>query len=54
MAESGTKRAQADRRAAGAAQAQDPAAIARRELVEWCRRHKLPVPDERRGQSSAR
>jgi hypothetical protein len=54
MAKSSTNRVKADRGAPSAARAQDPAAIARRELVEWCRRHRLPVPDERRGQSSAR
>lgn len=26
----------------------NPAEIARRELVEWCKAHKLPVPAERR------
>ena len=33
---------------------QDPALIARRELVEWCREHQLPVPEERRAQPSGR
>jgi hypothetical protein len=41
-------------RAGGKAGEQDPAIIARRELVEWCHQHQLPVPDEKRAQPSAR
>jgi hypothetical protein len=37
-----------------AAKTVNPADAARRELVEWCRAHQLPVPDERRSQSSGR
>ncbi|MFI5122499.1 MAG: hypothetical protein ACHQJ5_06345 [Vicinamibacteria bacterium] len=32
----------------------NPADVARRELIEWCKAHQLPVPDERRSQSSGR
>ena len=41
-------------RAGGKGGEQDPAIIARRELVEWCHQHQLPVPEEKRAQQSAR
>ena len=41
-------------RAEGKGGEQDPAIIARRELVEWCHQHRLPVPEEKRAQPSAR
>jgi hypothetical protein len=41
-------------RAGGKGSEQDPALIARRELVEWCHQHQLPVPEEKRAQPSAR
>ena len=41
-------------RAGGKGGEQDPAIIARRELVEWCHQHRLPVPEEKRAQQSAR
>ena len=54
MAEHAAKSAQDKHRIRGAAQAQNPAEIARRELVAWCQAHHLPVPAECRGQSSGR
>jgi hypothetical protein len=54
MAEKGRQLTQPENRARAAAREQDPAAIARRELVEWCRQHQLPVPEERSAQPSAR
>ncbi len=53
MAEHATKRTQAKARTRGAAQTQNPAEIARRELIAWCQAHQLPVPDER-AQSNGR
>jgi hypothetical protein len=34
-------------------QALDPAEDARRELIQWCQEHGLPVPPERQGQAAA-
>jgi hypothetical protein len=33
---------------------ESPAEAARRELIEWCEARRLPVPAERRPQSSGR
>ncbi len=54
MADQGTKKAQPPARTRGAAPTENPAEVARRELVAWCEAHQLPVPDERRPQSSGR
>ena len=56
MAESASKRAHTQPRTRGAARTQNPAEIARRELIAWCQAHQLPVPAERApgSQSSGR
>jgi len=54
MAEKGRQVTQPENRGRETPGDQDPAAIARRELVEWCRQHRLPVPEERSAQPSAR
>ena len=49
-----TQETRSAERAEGKGGEQDPAIIARRELVEWCHQHRLPVPEEKRAQPSAR
>jgi hypothetical protein len=53
MAKKGTKTTQPQRNG-GAAPTHNPAEAARRELVEWCRAHRIPVPVEHRTQSNER
>ena len=54
MAEHVSKRAQTQSRTRGATRTQNPAEIARRELIAWCQAHQLPVPAERTSQSNGR
>jgi len=55
MAQHATSKSQSQPRTRGDAQSQNPAEIARRELIAWCQAHHLPVPDDpRRGQSNGR
>ena len=54
MAENGSKRAPAKARTRGDTKTQHTAVLARRELVEWCQAHGLPVPEERGPQSNGR
>jgi hypothetical protein len=54
MAEPAAKRAQTTARTRGATRTQNPAEIARRELIAWCQAHQLPVPVEHRAQSNGR
>ena len=54
MAQHATSKSPTQSRTRGAAQTQNPAEIARRELIAWCQAHQLPVPDDRRGQSNGR
>jgi hypothetical protein len=50
MAEKGTKRTQPQARNRGATPHRNPAEAARRELIEWCQAHQIPVPAEHRPQ----
>jgi hypothetical protein len=52
MAEHATKRSQSQSRSRGSTQTQNPAEIARRELIAWCQAHQLPVPHEHRPHQS--
>jgi hypothetical protein len=55
MADHATNRTQTQPRTRGDQQTQNPAEIARRELIAWCQAHQLPVPDENlRSQSNGR
>ena len=47
MAQQATKRGQSNTRTRGDQPTQNPAEIARRELIAWCQAHQLPVPHER-------
>jgi hypothetical protein len=54
MANEGTRRTEKQGRTRGSAASHNPAEAARRELVEWCQAHRIPVPAEHRSQSSDR
>jgi hypothetical protein len=54
MAKKGTDRAQPQARNRGAEPTKSPAEAAKRELIEWCQAHQIPVPAEHRSQSSGR
>ena len=54
MAKKGTKTAQEPQaRNRGAQPARSPAEAARRDLIEWCQAHQIPVPAEHRSQGSS-
>jgi hypothetical protein len=52
MADHATKPAQNKSRTRGDQPTQNPAEIARRDLVAWCQAHQLPVPEDRSGAQS--
>lgn len=56
MAEAHSKQSQTGHSQTGgrsdATKAANPADVARRELVEWCQAHQLPVPAEHRRSSA--
>lgn len=54
MGNNATNAGQRSARSRGSAHAQNPAEIARRELIAWCQAHQLPVPAERLPQSNGR
>ena len=52
MADQGSNRSHSRPRQRGPAQSQNPAEIARRELIAWCQAHQLPIPSEHQSRQS--